>query len=146
MRGPLDKTLLCSVALVALASLSGCAGSAPFDAPIDKSSPAASHVADLSAAPGPYPRWSQFPAAPKDVPAPSDFALRAAAAQGLQGEQLAGAQALAWTLSDTEAFAAAARRQIDPSLAEPAPSDAAARTAAFVEAQRALAAPPPKAR
>jgi hypothetical protein len=143
-RGPLDKTLLFSLTTATALALGGCVSMTGFNAPIDKSSPVADKVAAVSAAPGAYPKWSAFPPAPKDVPTASEFAARAAGERNVQGDELAAAGKLRWTLSGTAAFAAAARAEIDPRLATPAPSNETALAEAFAKAQRDAATPPTK--
>jgi hypothetical protein len=147
-RGPLDKTLLRISLLAAAAGLSGCVGGDPFNAPVDKSSPVAARVTAISGESGPYPRWADFPAQPRNVATPADFAARTASAQAAQATILDHASGLQWTLTaeGTASFVAQNRAKVDPALAKPAPAGTAEQTEAYAKAERDLATPPPRAR
>lgn len=133
------------VALAAL-SLAACASIDPYEGAPVASSPAAERVAQASSANLPYPRWSQFPAAPENVPSMADFAGRIGTLEGEHADALAQAQAIRWTLSGTERWASEARDLIDLRLAQPAPADQPAQTEAYAQQMRAMAAPPPPAK
>jgi hypothetical protein len=142
-----DKTRLRLAAILAAgAAVSACANIQPFQPPTDPHSPAAKRVAELERANRTYPRWSRFPAAPKNVPTATDIAARVGEAQNAQAQLLADAGRIDWTLSGTEAYAEEARSHIDPTLAQPAPADTSAQTAAFAKALKDLATPPPPAK
>lgn len=137
------KATLTAVALAAASvALAGCMGD-PFNARVEKSSPAAANVKSVMGRDMPYPKWSQFPAEPKGVPTQADFASRAQDLQQSQADTLASARSIDWTLSGTEQWAQEARNQINPTLAASAPPNAAADTQAFVDAARKAATPPP---
>ena len=126
----------------AAAALSGCI-SDPFNHPTDPNAPGAAQISATAAHPGAYPHWSQFPAAPTNLPT---LAAWSATAKGLdtdQAELLREAAELQWTLHDTDQWAAQARLLIDPALAVTAPPNSAADTEAFAAKARALATPPP---
>ena len=125
--------------------MSLCACSSLVSPKIDPASPAAASVARIEHTDLPYPRWSQFPSAPQQVPTPAEFAARANGAEGDQAQLLDEASKLQWTLCCTEEWATQARSAIDPGLAVPAPADSDAQTDAFVKAMQAVATPPPPA-
>jgi hypothetical protein len=144
--GPFDKPFrgagrldLACAALAAAATLAGCASSG---APVDKTSPAAPAIAALPRTLGPYPKWSQFPRGPQPVPPPSEIASSVADLQLAQANLLSSASRLQWTLSGTEGFATAARAQINPAYAAPAPAAERAEAEAYAKALREQATPP----
>lgn len=143
----LDKTIARFAAVLAAgAVLAGCASTDVFRPKTDPNSPAARRIAELERQHRGYPRWSRFPAAPKNVPTAADIAARVDETQAAQADLLASAARIDWTLSGTEAFAAETRAAIDPRLAQPAAPDATAETAAFARAMKDLATPPPPAK
>jgi len=130
----------------AAAAASGCMASDPFAPQTDPQSAAAASIAEATARTKPYPKWSDFPAAPTNVPQPSTIATRVAETEAAQAALVAAAAEIEWTLSDTQGWAASARSLVDPSLAVPAPADATAQTEAFAAEARAKATPPPVAK
>ena len=130
-------------ALMLATALGGCVTSNPFNAPVDKTSPAAAHIAELPKTLGPVPRWSNFPRGPQPTPPPAEIAQRVASVQTAQADLLNTAAGLQWTLAGTAAFAAAARSEINPELASPAPADEAAQVEALAKALHDQATPPP---
>lgn len=142
-----NKSSLIAAALVAGSlTLGGCLAHDPFAPPTDPASAAAQQVNEAAARDMPYPRWSEFPAAPADVPAPEEFALRVVATEEAKAILEAQARELVWTLEDTEGWATASRGLVDPNLATPASADALAETEAWAAAARAEAVPPPVAK
>ncbi len=138
-----SRALAKALAAAALcAPLGACASIDPFERRADTQSPAANRVDRIAAENLPYPKWSQFPGQPKDVPAQGEFATRVAGLDTSRSQLLGAAAAIHWELHDSEAWAASARSLIDPRLATPAPADAAAQTDAFLKAMKALATPP----
>ena len=133
------------VALAAL-TVSACATVEPYERAPVASSPAAERVQQVSTANLPYPRWSEFPAPPENVPTLGDFATRVGTLEREHAGFLAEAQAIRWTLTGSQAWAAAAKDLIDLRLAKPAPPDQAAQTEAYAQQMRALATPPPPAK
>jgi len=130
----------------ACAGMAGCMASDPFAPQTDPQSAAAASIAEATARTRPYPKWSEFPAAPTNVPQPSQVAVRVAETEAAQAALVAAAAELEWTLEDTQGWAAAARSLVDPALAVPAPADATAQTEAFAAEARAKAVPPPVAK
>lgn len=133
-------------AIAAAAALAGCASNpshASSRAAVDKTSPAAPAIAELPRTLGPYPRWSQFPRGPQPTPPPSEIASSVADLQAAQANLLASAGQLQWTLSGTTSFAQAARAQINPEYAAPAPAGESAQVEAYAKALREKATPPP---
>lgn len=130
---------------VAAAALSGCI-SDPFNQPTDPNAQGSAAITAEAAHPGPYPRWSQFPAVPANVPTVATWNADAKGLDADQAELLREAAGLQWTLHDSDQWAAEQRRLIDPAMAVQAPPNSAAATEAFAAAARALAVPPPPAK
>lgn len=142
-----NKSALIAAALSAGAvMLSGCLASDPFAPPTDPQSAAAQQVNEAAARNMPYPRWSEFPAAPRDVPTAEDIRMQVVSTEEAKAILQAQAAELVWTLDDSEGWATAQRSLLDMSLAQPAPADAAAQTEAWAAAARAEAIPPPVAK
>ncbi len=142
-----NKTGVALAALIgAAAALGGCVSNDPFAPPTDPESAAAVQISEAVARSRAYPRWRDFPAAPTGVPAPSQFAARVEQTEAARIALARAAAGLEWTLEDTQGFASATRRLVDPDLAAPVPPDAAARTEAFAAETRARAVPPPVAK
>ena len=139
-----NKSAFTSLAMAAGSLLlAGCLAHDPFAAPTDPESAAAVQVNEAAARDRPYPRWADFPAAPKDVPTDQQFAMRVVETEEAKAILEAQARDLVWTLDDTEGWASGARGFVDPNLAQPAPADTRARTEAWAAEQRAKAVPPP---
>jgi hypothetical protein len=142
--GPMDKMFARLAALLAVgAALSGCASTDVFSKRPPSTSPATQRIGELERTHRAYPRWSQFPAAPQNVPTPGDIAVRVNDTQAAQAQLLASAAQIQWTLTgDTEAFAAQARAEIDPTKAAPVSANAQ-QTEEFLRAMKNIATPPP---
>lgn len=138
----LRKTGLIALAIGAVALLGGCTS---LSGKVDTTSSAAASVTKVERMDLPYPRWSQFPAAPTNVPTPGTVATEAKAVEADQVQLLGEASQLQWTLCCTDQWAAQTRAAIDPALATPAPADAEAQTEAFAKAMHELATPPAQA-
>jgi len=142
-----NKSALIAAALsVGSVMLSGCLATDPFAPPTDPQSAAAQQVNEAAARNMPYPRWSEFPAAPRDVPTADDIRMQVVSTEEAKAILQAQAAELVWTLDDTEGWATAQRGLLDMSLAQPADADAAAQTEAWAAAARAEAIPPPVAK
>ncbi|HYF23717.1 MAG TPA: hypothetical protein VD929_10010 [Caulobacteraceae bacterium] len=139
------KTFFQGAALiVSAAALSGCVSVDPFtDTQTDPTSPVAQRVDEVAASNREYPKWSQFPAVPQNVPTLAEFSSRVEGLEAAQTDLTTSASRLEWTLANTEGWAAQARTQIDPALARPVDPNQAAETEAFARALRELAVPPP---
>jgi hypothetical protein len=130
------------LAILAGSILSGCAASPFKSAAVDPTSPVAAEVAALTRMDAPYPTFASI----AQKPAPT----RPAAAYGEAARMLeqAGADLEAkttdgaWTLNDTEAFAARARQDAGPEFQPTGASD----TDAFLEEALRRATPPPPPR
>jgi hypothetical protein len=124
---------------IGCALLAGCIGNPFKDAKVDPASPVAGDVARLTRQPAKYPAFASIPKAPTDIRAPRQY--RESAEKILaEGEALREAtEPGTWTLQNTEAFAAAARKEAGP----PPAADDAGQTDAFVREQRQRATPPP---
>jgi hypothetical protein len=136
------STLMALAATTACLALAGCLAHDPFAPPTDPQSAAAQQVNAAAATDRPYPRWSQFPAAPTEVPTAEQFGVRVADAEEAKAILEAQARDLVWTLEDSEGWAVAARVFIDSELAQPAPPDSRALTEAWAAEVRAKATPP----
>ena len=142
-----NKSACLALALLAgSAGLGGCLAHDPFAPTTDPQSAAAQRVNEASARDRPYPRWSEFPAAPQGVPTEGEFAMRVVATEKAKAILEAQARDLVWTLDNTEGWATQARGFVDPALAQPAPPDARAQTEAWAAEMRAKATPPPVAK
>ena len=128
--------------LAAAGALSGCI-SDPFNQPTDPKAQGAAEISQVAATPGNYPHWSNFPAAPTNVPTVAMWNTEAKAADADQAQLLREAAGLQWTLDNTDAWAAEQRLLINPAFAVPAPADSEASTADFAAKAHALAVPPP---
>ena len=142
-----NKSSLIAAALLAGSlTLGGCLAHDPFAPPTDPASAAAQQVNEAAARDMPYPRWSEFPAAPTEVPTAGEFAMRVVATEEARVILEAQARDLVWTLDDSEGWATAQRSLVNRELAEPAALDALAQTEAWAAAARAEAVPPPVAK
>ena len=142
-RRPHSSSLIALAAAAACAGLSGCLAHDPFAPSTDPQSAAAQRVNEAAARNAPFPRWSEFPKAPTDVPTAEDFRMRVVDTEEAQRILQAQAADLHWTLDDTEGWATARRALVDMTLAQPNPIDQAALTEAWAAEQRAKAVPPP---
>jgi hypothetical protein len=138
-----SSSLFALAVAAASLSLGGCLAHDPFAMPADPQSAAAQRVNEAAARNMPYPRWSDFPKAPTEVPTADEFRMRVVDTEEAQAILQAQAAQLHWTLEDTEGWATAQRSLVDASLAQPAPADATAQTEAWAAAVRARAVPPP---
>jgi hypothetical protein len=127
---------------VAVCGLAGCAVNPFFDSKVDPASPLAKDVARVARMQTAWPKFSDIPAMPTDVRAPTQYGADAKAVTA-EGDQLVQAtDPAAWSLADTEAFAAKARADAGD---EAAPT-ASNRTSSFATEQRKRATPPPPPR
>lgn len=95
--------------------------------------------------PGPYPQFSEIPPTPTDIRPVSAWAAAIGGVKADRDRLESAVAALPPVPTDTEAFAANARTQVQAPAAAPA-ADAAADTQAFAQSLRARATPPPKRR
>lgn len=65
-----------------------------------------------------FPRWSQFPAMPANVPKPEEYAARIKAQERVSAELHRLVSTLRWDQEAPETLADRVRNQIDPSLAQ----------------------------
>jgi len=139
------RSRLCAgLALAAL--LGGCATGAknPFAlGGVDPTSPVAAEVRAASASPGPYPRFVDIPARPKDVRTYQAWKEAVLSEMSLKRQTEAEAAAIPFTLNNTEGFAATTRARVLPQFSQQAPADERAQAEAFAAAQAARATPPP---
>ncbi|MFN3230337.1 MAG: hypothetical protein ACK41P_10840 [Asticcacaulis sp.] len=98
-------------------ALSGCAAlPQPFDAPIDKTSPAAASAAAAAKSAKVYPRWAEFPEAPKDVPSLAEIKGRVESVEKVQATLQLETDALVWELTDPDAYAKVHLARFDKNL------------------------------
>ena len=139
------RSRLCAgLALAAL--LGGCA--APRHNPfalgeVDSNSTVAAEVRAASASPGPYPRFANIPATPKDVRTYQAWKAAVLDEKTLKRDTDAEAAAIPFTLNNTETFAAATRARVLAQYSQQAPADERAQAEAFAAQQAARATPPP---
>ena len=135
------KTILPAMTGLMLAA-GGCVGS--FDPQTDATSTMAPRVQEIVDVHRQYPRWADFPAAPRDVPQPGQVAANVNAlnaSSGVLATQVAG---IDWTLeSDPAAFVESISRRFDPARMAPIGAQTPEEVEAFAEALRHRAAAPP---
>lgn len=94
-----------------------------------------------------FPKWSQFPPPPTDVPTPAQIKQQVVALKATAVNLQRTADALPWELKEPDAMAASANARIDPVLG--APVEAGVDNAAIENMAarlRARANPPPVAK
>jgi hypothetical protein len=132
------------LALAAL--LGGCAmgPKSPFAlGGVDPASPVAAEVRAASASPGPYPRFVDIPAMPKNVRTYQAWKEAVLDEMTLKHQTEAHAAAIPFTLTGTEVWAANTRARVLPQFTQQAPADERAQAEAFAAQQAARATPPP---
>ncbi|UDF02307.1 hypothetical protein [Asticcacaulis sp. AND118] len=94
-----------------------------------------------------FPKWSQFPPPPTDVPTPAQIRQQVVALKATAVNLQRTADALPWELKEPDAMAASAKAKIDPVLGAPVETgvDNAA-TETMAARLRARATPPPVAK
>lgn len=126
-------------ALGAAALVSGCMGNPFQDAQVDPRSPVAAEVAKAARANADYPSFAEIPAVPTDVRPLAMWGRDARAAQQARAELERATAPETWSLSNTEGFAATARRQAGPEIQPASPAN----TDAYANELRRRATPPP---
>ena len=129
----------------AAAGLSGCLESGEgrsTQLTADPNSQVTKDVLYASAHPGPFPKFSDIPKVPTDVPPASAWRAQVADLQRSKARLDAEAAALPPAQSDTEPFAASSRA-LAKAPVEAAPPDAEQQTEADAAALRERATPPP---
>lgn len=123
-------------------TLSGCG--AAFSAKTDPNGPLAPRIAALVDANRHYPRWTDFPSAPQDLPSPTQIASSVQALEN-KGTALGGeVSRIEWTLDDPEALAARTRAQVGAVPTSPDSVQTAEDIEALAQSLRDQAkAPPP---
>lgn len=137
--------LLAAAIVAASGALGGCVSYDPFDESTDAASPAAARVQALTSAPLEFPRWADFPAAPRDVPTAEDIRRQVVALEGADAQLAREVAAIGWFLGpeDLEPWAARTRNRLDRALAQPAAPGAVAEAEAWARQLRERATPPP---
>lgn len=135
------KTLAPAIAGLLLAT-GGCVGS--FDPQTDATSPLAPRIQELVDTHRDYPRWADFPAAPKDLPQPAQVAANVQALNAESGALANQVAKIDWTLTgDPATFAESIQRRFDPAKMAPIGAQTPEEVEAFAEALRRRAAAPP---
>ncbi|WEK59463.1 MAG: hypothetical protein P0Y52_08130 [Candidatus Brevundimonas phytovorans] len=120
----------------------GCVGS--FDPKTDAASPLAPRIQQLVDAHREYPRWADFPAAPTDLPQPSQVAAHVGTLNTESGALATQVAGIDWTLeSDPAAFVESISRRFDPARMAPIGAQTPDEVEAFAESLRRRAAAPP---
>jgi hypothetical protein len=132
--------ILCGLSAAAL--LAGCVGDPIASAKVDPSSPIAPEVKKLATQNTDYPSFNEIPPKPNDLLPPRIYGDRAAALKIARSELDDATAPQSWTLNDTDTFANQARRDAGPDFSAPAASD----TEAFAASARKRATPPPLAK
>jgi hypothetical protein len=115
--------------------------------PVDSSSPVAKDVIATSQHPGPFPRFAEIPKTPTDIRPVSAWKAAVTDLQDRKAVVVAEIDALPPAATDTEAFAAAARRRATaPAPITAPPADAEQQAEAYAKALRERATPPPSPR
>ena len=136
-------------AMSAAASASGCVlpakmrGVSPLG--VDASSQVARDVAYANKDPGPYPKFSQIPRLPTDVPSPTTYRERVLAVKQDQAVLEAQAKALPPPDAGADSLATDLRSRL-PDQSEAPPEGSAEQTDAYARALRERATPPPAPR
>jgi len=125
----------------ATALLSGCVGSPIASAKVDPNSPIAAEVAKVSRQNRDYPSFNEIPPKPTDLLPLHVYGERANKVLAARDRLQAATAENTWTLGNTTAFAARARRDAGPNIGAPT----AAETEAFANSVRKRATPPPPA-
>jgi hypothetical protein len=132
--------------LIAGASLAGCNTLAKnnyfLPGGIDQQSAVAAQVKAAQQKPGPYPKFSQIPAIPKDVRPVTAWRANVTEALAEKHQADAAVAAYPYSLQNTEGFAAGQRSRIPPAEAAPS-ADASSATDAYAAKVRARATTPP---
>ena len=94
-----------------------------------------------------FPKWSEFPPPPKDVPTPAQIRQQVVALKATAEQLQKTADALPWELKAPDAMAAAANARIDPVLGAPVQTGVDKVAVESLAARlRARAEPPPVAK
>ncbi|HEX4198217.1 MAG TPA: hypothetical protein VHZ26_12320 [Caulobacteraceae bacterium] len=135
------------VLLIAGASLGGCDTLARnnyfLPGGVDQRSAVAAQVRAAEQEHGPYPRFSQIPALPKDVRPLSAWRARVSQTLAEKRQVDAANAAYPYTLQDTQAFADTQHARIPATEAAPPSADAASASDAYAASVRARATKPP---
>jgi hypothetical protein len=137
-----------AVGFAALAS--GCASLPKFkyaeDAPVDASSPVAADVIAAARHPGPYPRFADIPKLPRDVRSAAAWNRAVVSVKAEQTELDQDAASLTAEPTDTEVFAAEARRDAAIAPSDVPTATGEAQSKAYAKALRDRLKAPPRRR
>jgi hypothetical protein len=123
----------------ACALLSACVGNPFRAAEVNPNSPIAPEAARLANANRPYPTFASIPPMPKDVRPAPQYGREAHAILQSRADLEAQTAPETWSVTDTESFAAQAKREAGQEAAPTSSGD----SAAFANTQRKRATPPP---
>lgn len=123
--------------------LGGCVGA--FEPRTDVTSPVAPRIQQLVDENRQYPRWADFPAASRDLPAPAAIAADVGRLESRNAALTADVARIEWTLNqDPAAFLDSVNRRIDADQMSPLSVRTPEQVEAFAEELRQRAkAPPP---
>jgi hypothetical protein len=141
------RLLLCAASVLTLCACTSVPLVEPYaNAEVDPTSTAAAQVQAAAAQRRDYPTFEDIPQMPTDLRSEGGWQLAVTATEQDRVELLNAAAPSTFSLSGTEAFAAAQRARIDIDPSDiPTAADAAA-TEAWARAMRARATPPPRPR
>lgn len=119
--------------------LSGCIGNPFGSAQIDPRSPVAGEAAKALHSRGAFPKFADIPHRPSDVRPRAQYGAQAAQVEATRQTLEAATAPSTWTLTQTDSFEARAQQAAGPAT----PPGDPAMTAAFANALRKRATPPP---
>ena len=112
---------------------------------MDPKSPVYQDVMNATQHPGPYPKFSDIPPIPTDLRTTQQWAVAVADVKQDRAGLESGVAALPPAPTDAEAFAANAKKEVQPpAAADAAPPDDATQSQAYAASLRQRATPPPK--
>ncbi|MDC7674833.1 hypothetical protein [Asticcacaulis machinosus] len=117
---------------------------APIIAPVDAPSTQVV-VRDLERDEKGFPKWSNFPSAPQNVPTASDIKQRVSSINGREDALETAVARLSWDMTDPVAYSASTRNRLNSDLSRPVTKNSCNEIHQFALTQRAKAVPPPSA-
>jgi hypothetical protein len=137
------RSLACAAAVLALTACATPRKPAALAARPAIDPAVTAEVSAAERAPGPYPRIAHTPAMPTDIRPAAAWRQAVLSEWALKRRTEREAQAIPFTLHDSETWAADARARVSPDQAHGAPADADDQAESFAAAERARATPPP---
>lgn len=141
------RLLLCAAAGLTLSACVSVPYVEPYaEAPVDPSSPAAAAIQAQAVQPGAWPTFEGIPEMPTDLRTDEGWRLAVNTIEGDREALLQATAPSAWSLHDTDAFAARMQALVDFDPSDVPSAGQAAETEAWAAAMRARATPPPRPR